>query len=262
MRRAQGGAAAVLALAAWLLGTTLPVAAAVPAEQVQRDAAQVLDWLGYTALLRQIPQVLSAAAETERQFRGADAAQVTAWRRRVAAQLQVKQLRQQLTGYLADRYRPEAFQRGLALLQQPLARRVRYFDLAMEQAAAQQGLQDYRAALVKTPQPARRALLRGVDEAAGTSAQIAALQTYVAEGVRRAAGAGATPPEQLVAEQAERARYLAPFTQDYLMYSYRYLTDDDVQAYRALLGDEQLQWLIKLCRQGLVETLQDTLTER
>jgi hypothetical protein len=75
--------------------------------------------------------------------------------------------------------------------------------------------------------------------------------------VRQTAGATPTNPDLLAAELTERRHYLAPFTEDYLLYAYRYLRDDELTAYRDLLRDTQLQWLLDIGRQGLANVLQN-----
>jgi hypothetical protein len=112
--------------------------------------------------------------------------------------------------------------------------------------------------LRRQPQPARRKLVQELDGVAATSALAATLQTYIGERVRQAAGAEPTEPALLAAELAERQRFLQPFTEDYLLYAYRFLRDDELSAYRELLDNAQLQALLAISQQGLVASLQSS----
>jgi len=235
-----------------------------PSAQALTASRQLLDWLGVSALLEQAPLALANSVETEPGFRQASPQQAALWRRQLTARFKVPALQQDLLRYVAERYQAEAFERANAQLQEPLARRVRFFELATAQPSAVRGLREFREELRRLEQKrdaaarlaARRELVRELDTAAGTSALAAALQTYVGESVRRSAGAEPASPDLLRAEVAERQRYLAPFTEDYLLYAYRYLKDEELAAYRDLLDDTQLQWLLNICQQGLIATLQ------
>lgn len=245
-------------LAALLLVLTLaalPVRAQTAA--VLAETRELLELLGLSALLEQAPATLGASLDAEAKFRRADAQQVAQWRARLAPALQPRPLQDKLARYVAERYQQQSFRHARDRLQEALPKRVRFFELATAQPAAVRGLRAYRVQLEKEPQPARRALVQALDSAAGTSMLLAVLQTGISENVRRAAGAAATTPELLQEELKERQRYLAPFTEDYLLYAYRYLNDDELVAYRELLGDEQLQWLLDVCRQGLIAALEN-----
>jgi hypothetical protein len=158
------------------------------------------------------------------------------------------------------------------LLQQPLAKRARFFDLAMTQPTAPPGLKAYRAQLQTAPQPSRRAIVQELDAASATSLMAAILQTGVGDRVRRSAdsvtagaeGGGdaqaqqakAQPRSSITQEFVERQRFLAPLTEDYLLYAYRYFKDEELIALRDLMRDAELQWLLDVSRQGLIATLE------
>lgn len=253
-----------------LLSTTLYVAPAraqgvAPSAQTLAETRQLLDWLGISALVDQVPLALTNSLETETRQRQANAQQAALWKRQLVSKYKVPALQQELLRYVAERYQADAFQRANHQLQEPLARRIRFFELATAQPSAVRGLRDFREELKRLESKreggeklaARRELVRALDEAAGTSVLAAALQTYIDESVRRSAGAEPSSPELLRAEMIERQRYLASFTEDYLLYAYRYLRDEELAAYRDLLGDTRMQWLLDVCRQGLIATLQN-----
>lgn len=223
---------------------------------VLKQTRQLLDGLGLLALLDQAPLALEMSIEAEAQLRGASPEQVAAWRRELAPRLRARQLQQDLINYVAERYRADSFQRVEQLLQHPLARRVRYFDLAMVQRGAVRNLPALRAAMHGEPSPLRRELMQDVDDVTATSLLAATLQTGVTERVRRAAGAPASEEGLLLAEINERQRFLAPLLADYSLYAYRYLRDDELGAYRDLLRDPQLQALLDISRLGLTAALQ------
>ncbi|HSB95367.1 MAG TPA: hypothetical protein VLC91_02905 [Spongiibacteraceae bacterium] len=225
--------------------------------QVLQQTQQLLDWLGVLALLEQAPTVLDIAVEAEAKLRESTPQQREAWHRELEPKLKPAVLQQTLIRYVAERYRAETFSHNEELLQQPLARRARYFDLAMTQASAVQGLQDYRALLSAKPQPNRRALIQELDAATATSLLAAILQTGVGDRVRQLAG-GTEKSASAAQEFVERQRFLAPFTEDYLLYAYRYFKDEELSAYRDLLRDAELQWFLDVSRQGLIAALQVT----
>lgn len=225
------------------------------AQQKQQQTRQLLEWLGFAALLEQAPLALNLSIEAEAGFRKATPQQIDAWRRELEPRLKPRQLQQDLVDYVVERYRAETFVQTQRLLEQPLAKRVRYFDLAMAQPGVVKSLQDFRVQAQGEPHPGRRDLAQEIDAATSTSLLAAVLQTAVAERVRRAAGETASDEQAVAAQVAERQRYLAPLTVDYALYAYRYLRDDELSAYRDLLRDAQIQWLIDVGRQGLAAVL-------
>lgn len=249
--------------------------------------AQILDQLGLRALLEQVPAALTAAIEAEAQFHSTTppSSQATSpavnWRRDLEAQLKPPALLQEVTRYLRERYRADIFQQAQQRLQEPLAKRARYFDLAMTQPGAEKNLRDFLVqnkllqdrlaqadpAASKSEHgdnvkdarssAARRTLLREIDAATASSLLTATLQSVVAARVHQAAGKGgveaavALDPKLLEDEIAERQRYLQPLATDYLLYDYRYLRDDELRDYRDLMRDEAVQTLLDMSRQAL-----------
>lgn len=246
---------------AWLaLLAALPAQAQAPQmqqlQQVQQQTRQLLDWLGVLALLDQAPATLALGLDAEAKFLQATPQQRDGWRRELEPKLKPALLQQALIRYVAERHRAETFQHVEELLQQPLAKRARYFDLAMTQASAVPGLRDYRQQLQATPQPQRRALVQELDAASATSLLAAILQTGIGERVRRVADPG-DKVSSTAQEFVERQRFLAPLIEDYLLYAYRYFKDDELAAYRDLMRDAELQWLLDVTRQGLIEVLKE-----
>lgn len=245
-----------LPMLALLLALLLANPAQAQTPQVLQQTRQLLDWLGVLALLEQTPATLAVSLDAEAKFLQATPQQRDAWRRELEPKLKPVVLQLALVHYVAERYKPETFQRAEELLQQPLAKRARYFDLAMTQASAVQGLREYRVQLQTAPQEQRRAIVQELDAASATSLLAAILQTGVSERVRRTADTS-DKPSSTAQELVERQRFLAPLTEDYLLYAYRYFKDDELVAYRELMRDTELQWLIDVSRQGLIATLQE-----
>lgn len=231
----------------WLMvGSSLAAA-----QSPQQQAARLLDQLGVLPLLDQAPAVLAPALDAEVDAQGASAAQRAEWQHRLEQLLQTSHLRQVLVQYVADRYSADRFRKADDILQQPLIKRVGYFDLAMAQPGAGKNLRDYRG----SPSPQRLQLAQQIDAATGATLLAATLQTAITEQVRRVAGAAASTPAELQARIAERERYLAPLTQQYVLYAYRYLRDDELTTYRDLMRDASLQWLLDVSREGLLATV-------
>jgi hypothetical protein len=100
-------------------------------------------------------------------------------------------------------------------------------------------------------------VIQELDAASATSLLASILQTGVAERVRRSADAEARGRVSSVTQEiVERQRFLAPLTEDYLLYAYRYFKDEELTALRDLMRDAELQWLLDVSRQGLIATLQ------
>lgn len=245
-----------------------PQAVAVPPQAVQQTR-QLLEWLGVLALLEQAPATLTLSLEAETKFRQASPQRREEWRRALEPELQPAPLQKALIQYVAERYKPATFQHAAEVLQQPLAKRARFFDLAMTQTNAVPGLKAYRTQLQAAPQAHRRTIVQELDAASAHSLLVAILQTGVGDRVRRvaeapsadaAAGIAADPQEQLSSiaqELVERQRFLAPLTEDYLLYAYRYFKDEELTALRDLMRDAELQWLLDVTRQGLIATLRE-----
>jgi hypothetical protein len=226
--------------------------------QVLEQAQQLLDWLGFRALLEQVPATLDASINAEAHFRKATPQQVANWRRELEPRLKPQQLYQDLAHYLGDRYVADTFQHAAQRLQQPLAKRARYFDLAMTQPGAEKNLRDFFAQNEHAQSGAetRRVLMQEIDAATASSLLIATMQTAIGDRVHQVAGGPAADAATVQAQIAERQRYLASLTVAYLLYDYRYLRDDELSDYRDLMRDEKLQWLLDVGRQGLAATLE------
>jgi hypothetical protein len=243
--------ARALGLAALLLWAGVPAARA---DSAATQARQLLEWSGALALLEQTPRVAQLSLAAEAQRRNVDAARREAWNRALAPRFEPARLQRQLVDFLAARYQSDSFARAAELLQQPLPKRVRYFELAMARAGAAAGLREFLRQSAQSD-PARLALVREVDSAAGDSLRMAQLQTLVARAVRRQIEGG-DDPAPLAAEVAARQRHLQPHAEQYLLYTYRYLKDEELVDYRALLEDSHLQWLRQIVAQGLEEILE------
>lgn len=264
-----------------LLFSTL-AAAAPSAEADNERIAQALDLLGLRALLEQAPAVLAVAAEAEAQFQQTPAS-AAKWRRELEAQLKPQLLSREAASYLRERYRADTFQQAQQRLAEPIAKRARYFDLAMTQPGAEKNLRDFltqselptlhnglnqtgvtriqaNSATAASGTAARRALLMEIDAATASSLLTATLQSAIAARVRQAAGSGGIDAGLLSDEIAERQRYLAPLAVEYLLYDYRYLRDDELRAYRDLLRDEAVQWLLDVGRQAVLHAIVGEVT--
>ncbi len=252
-------------------------AVAAPAAAGNDQLAQVVDQLGVGALIEQTPMILAAAIEAETQFLGTKP-QPANWRRELEAQLKSPAVLQRVTHFLRERSQArgdsgaDPFARAQQRLQEPIAKRARYFDLAMTQPGAEKNLREFFLQNGLAQKPAqtspnksidnsspfvtdgRRAILREIDDASSSSLLMATLQSAVAARVRQAAG-GTVDGVLLKDEIAERQRYLAPLTVDYLLYDYRYLRDDELQHYRDLLRDDSVQWILDVCTQAVLAAI-------
>lgn len=263
----------------------LNACAAPAANTGDEQIEQLLDQLGVRALLEQTSAILTTAIEAETQFLGTKP-QPANWRRELETQLKSPVILQNVMRFLRERSgkdRADTIARAQQRLQEPIAKRARYFDLAMTQPGAEKNLRDFISqnglsqnglpqtglAQHKTEHAdnaanpgaeARRAVLSEIDAASSSSLLMAALQSAIAARVRQASGGGAIDAELLKDEIAERERFLAPLAVDYLFYDYRYLRDDELHGYRDLLRDDSVQWVLDICYQAVLSAVAGELT--
>lgn len=230
-------------------------ALAAPTDGARTEARQLLELLGISAVLAQTPNAVAYAINAEREARGVSAREASGWQRRVALRVNDKQLREAIVARVVAERIAAGFRHAHALLEQPPARRVRYFEEAMGQRGAAANLRDFfQSPPTRQPPPARLALLQSLDEASSSTELVALLQTLAARAVRGAAGLLTTEPPA-TEEVAVRQRWLRPRLLDYQRYSYRYLKDEDLAAYLEVLRAPQVQQVVT----AAVMALQDQL---
>lgn len=220
----------------WVVLVCLLSALPVRADQLAQTR-QLLEWSGALTLLEQARPVAQLVLNNEQN-------QVPAPQQRELLQrLDSKSLQQALIARIAAQLPAETLAQAQTALQQPLAKRVRFFERALTQPRVETEWQQWRE---QTPPPsaARLALLRAIDAAARDSRLAAQLQTEVERAVRRQLGIA---DDGMQAEAVtEREQHLQIFTEQYLYYAYRYLRDDELQQYAQLLQDNALQQLFDL----------------
>ncbi len=225
-----------------LCALALPVRAADPLVQTR----QLLEWSGALALLEQVRPLAQRILEDELAQRPQP---LDAQRRRELLQrFDAKPLQQALVERIAAQLPAERLAQTRELLSQPLPKRVRFFERALTQSGVEREWQQWREQ-TPAPTPERLALLRAIDTAARDSRLAAQLQTAIERAVRQRLGRA---DDGLRAEAvAERERHLQPFTEQYLLYAYRYLRDDELQQYAQLLRDDALQQLFDAVAEGI-----------
>jgi hypothetical protein len=222
--------------------------------QALDSTRQLLDWLGIDGLIEQTPQIVDQALQSEAKFRNATPAQQAEWRKQLAAKINPTTLRERVARRVVQQLDTPTLQQALALLQAPLPRRARYFELALAQAGAGRGFQVFRAGLdAEPPAPARRQLIRTISTAAGSAELLAQWQTAISAEVERSAS-GNSPAAAASAEASkERERYLAPLAEVYALYAYRYLTDEELATYRDTLSSAAIQRVLEVCHRNLAQ---------
>ncbi|MET0379171.1 MAG: hypothetical protein ABW049_09295 [Spongiibacteraceae bacterium] len=260
-------------LALWLAGTTSaqPLAqpavaqpparkqTAVPIDPVQLETTrQLLDWLGVDAIVEQTPLIADQALLSEAKFRAATSAQQAEWRRQLTPQFNTTTLRERIARSVAQQVDPQTLQQALALLQMPLPRRARYFELAMAQSGAGAGLKEFRAQFDATPNPARRQLARGLVDASAGAELLAQWQTSISVAVAHSAEPAAARDTWAKTQEdavKERTRHLATLAEAHALYTYRYLTDAELETYRDTLNHAAIQRILEVCRHNLAQAL-------
>lgn len=243
--------------------STTRQASALPAKTSAIDPVQLettrqlLDWLGVDALIEQTPLIADQVLLSEAKFRAASAAQQAEWRRQLTPQLNITTLRERITRGVAQQVDSQTLQQALRLLQQPLPRRARYFELATAQPGAGTGLKTFREQFDAAPNPTRRQLARSLVEAGASAELLAQWQTAISSAVARAAEPSGTRVTARMEEDAarERARHLAAPAETHALYTYRYLTDAELGTYRDTLNQAAIQRILEVCRHNLAQAL-------
>lgn len=237
------------------IGSVAAQPVAAPLDPVQLETTrQLLDWLGVDAIIEQTSHIAEQALLSEAKFRNARTAEQAEWRRRLLPQLNTTTLRERIARGVAQDVDAATLQQALTLLQMPLPRRARYFELAMAQPGAAAGLKDFRTQFEATPNPARRQLARALVTAGGTTELLAQWQTAISAATMASTGADDTAMNSLQEDAVkERVRHLAPLAEAHALYTYRYLTDAELGTYRDTLGNAAIQKVIEVCRRNLAQ---------
>lgn len=251
--------AAVLALLPLTVQPPAALAQPATAPDALAISRQLGGWLGVDALLEQTPNILGQAVQAQAKLRGAPAATQTQWRRTLGARTQPTALRERMSRQLAQALDASVLQRAAAVLDAPLARRARYFDLAMAQPGAGLGFQAFRLESKSQPATAaaRRQLIKAIVDSNGDTLLLAQWQTTLSAEVERVAS-GQAPARRLQDDAVrERMRFLAPRAEEYALYAYRYLTDEELQTYLGQLRSTEVQQVLEVCRRNLAQALSD-----
>lgn len=217
------------------------------------DTRQLLEWVGALALLEQAQPVAQLVIDNEL-AQQPPPSRSQQQQRELLKRFETAPLQQALVRHIAARLQPEQLAQLQALLQQPLAKRVRFFERALTQQNVDREWQRWREE-TPAPAPARLELLRAIDAAAHDSRLAAHLQTAVETAVRTRFGSGDV---SLQAEaQREREKHLQAFTEQYLLYAYRYLRDDELRQYAELLQNAALQQLLDQIGEGVAIVVAD-----
>lgn len=250
--------AAVLALLPLTLQPPAALAQPAAAPDALAVSRQLGGWLGVDALLEQTPFILGQALQAEAKLRGAPTATQAQWRQTLAARTQPTALRERMARQLAQALDVQVLQQAAAVLDAPLARRARYFDLAMTQPGAGLGFQAFRLESKNQPTTAaRRQLIKAIVDSNGDTLLLAQWQTTLSAEVERVAS-GQAPARRLQEDAVrERMRFLAPRAEEYALYAYRYLTDAELQTYLDQLRSAEVQQVLEVCRRNLAQALSD-----
>lgn len=199
----------------------------------------VLQQLGVVDALEGFPAVLElATAARDEESRTSDPVSVDTLLRRVVARVEAE---------VASDQRDAA----AALLSSALARRARGRVEAAAGPDQFQRVAAYREQLrARPPLPARRELLQQL-VVASRSAELAAALQGLAEALLDPAGEHAHGV--LAARQAARSEVMQPVLEDYYLYVYRHLRNEELRQYHALLREAPVQAMLEAVLQALVD---------
>ncbi len=201
--------------------------------------AALLQQLGVVDALEGFPTVLElAAAARNEESRPPGPVTVDALLQRVVARVESE---------VAGDQREAA----AALLSSPLARRARGRVEAAAGPDQFQRVASYREQLrARPPLPVRRELLQQL-VVASRSAELAAALQGLAEALLDP-GVEQTPGV-LAARQAARSNAMQPVLEDYYLYVYRHLRNEELRQYHALLREAPVQAVLAAALQALTE---------
>ncbi len=170
-------------------------------------------------------------------------------------------IRQTLVDYLRHHYDAERYRELLAMLKQPLVKKMTELELQSQTPAAQQELMQFANVMMGQVSPERLALMQRLDRSLQATEISVDMQVMMAratmEGINTLVPAAQrVPPEQLdqMLEQM-RMQAIYPTRQGTLVqfvYAYRPVTDEELLSYIELNETELGQWTTELFRNGWI----------
>ena len=246
------------------IAACLALLAPVPAS-AEADVERLMEWLGISAAARQADRIIGQNLRLLSQPPAGEALsdeQQQYLHSKLSAATGADTVLANTRAYIAQ-HLPVSSAKAERILMEPLAVRARNFDVAMEMAGSFEKFQSFTEQLQDNPPPEqRRALLRRLDNALRSSAIAALLQTEIEITSRLAAArlSDTSKPFQdnrlSSHRQAQRRQYMAEVAMQLNLFSYRYMQDEELSQYIALLEDSSIQELLDISEQGLLQGLE------
>ncbi len=232
-----------------------------PSNKLQEDLiAQLLEHIGIAGAIGQVDKIIQQTVASS-DFNAANQS---------AEQLNLEKLMMATNGdlvmaatnaYVAQN-NPLSPEQINALLDSELASRVRNFDVSLEMDKAFEKYQAYQLKLSQNPiEESRIELMRGIDTALQGSVIAALLQTELEKTMTaiqaRMAGRSSALAAQQYGEKRQelRQQHMAAVAVQLHTFSYRYMKDQELQAYVEWLEGDDVQTVLAVCVAGLQQAL-------
>lgn len=250
-------------VAGYLATAVLFAASAVA--QPKQDVKLWLQWLGVTAATRQVDRIIEQEVQHLSVQQVVAGSNVQAFREKLLQHSGSKAVTTGVEAYLLS-HLPNAGKTITAQLENPLAERVRNFDVALEMSGAFEKYQSFIDKQLQNPVSEKRiALMQQLDQVLRTSQIAALLQTQINITAKRLAenmthNQRATNGEALQwvqVQMGQRRRHLRDVVVRLHLFSYRFMQDKEIQQYITLMNDRAVQSLLDTIVQGLEKSLQE-----
>ncbi len=229
-------------------------------QSANQHSLQLLQWLGFSHSIEQANTAIAQALRNPLIRQHEDHQQLKLLQQRLLVSSGAEVMLDQVTAHVAQHWSTVTAQ-SLDILAQPLPSRVRNFDIAMEMPGAIGKFEAFRQQQALQPVAAERIdLMKRIDRALKTSAVAALLQTELETTAVLLSAAMTDQPRPEVdtasIRQHQRQQYMAALVVELHLYSYRFMKDDELQAYVVLLEQPTLQASVALSYQALQRSLQ------
>jgi hypothetical protein len=220
---------------------------------VNPDAAiaEALRLSGIGQAIRQLGDpALYLQAMPQKQLTPEQAAEM---RQIVMQSMRPEKFEQAVTASLKSGYPAEAYPQLLDILRSPLARRMTSIELE-ETRSDPKALQAFVAGLKqKPPDPRHLAIVNRIDQVTGNSQLMVEIVAAVLEGVASGSGLSASQSRKMIDElRGQRSDTLRQAGLLHLLYQYRAVPDDQLNAYATMLSAPQVVRFNQVAQSGLV----------
>lgn len=221
----------------------------------QEQVSALLDWLEVLTAARQADRLISQSVERQVDL---SAEQRSELRAALTAATGSEAVAASVQAYVAQHSHAD-WDRALAIYQGSLARRARNFEAALGLSVAADKFHQYQQRVAVSEQ--RRALARQLDALLHCSEIAVILQTEIDASTEMLSnnmqGGQYTQQdrEQLALHAQQRRAHMATVAENLFLYAYRFLKDDELQAFVEQLDDPSVRAITDSALKAFVQVL-------